>query len=166
MDSSSTTTVQMSSTNTHALATIISAERPGFTSAFPTDLNKMLPPLHRQRRIFLYFIVCSVANTVPKYHGERQLWTMMVKDIPLGLRDAHRNEFIICSIPQCTSHEWQLACRLFAHSRWGSCVRNPINPNQRKQQNHWSSSGTTTSISTEIIWRRTELPARAWRRRC
>lgn len=110
-----------------------------FMNAFPTDLKKMLPPLHRQRRIFLHFIVCSVANTVPKYHGERQLWTMMVKDIPLGLRDAHTNGFIVWSIPQCMSHQWQLACGLSAHSRQVSCVRNPSNSNQRKQQKYWSS---------------------------
>lgn len=119
-----------------------------FTSAFPTDFMKTFPPLHRQRRIFFYFIVCSVSNTVPKYHSERQLWTMMVKDIPLGLRDAHTSGFIVWSIPQCTSHQWQLARGLSTHSRQDSCVKNPINSNQRKQQKSWSSLWDSYALCT------------------
>lgn len=78
-------------------------------NTFPTDLKETLPPLHGQRTCLhhtenVYFITGSVANTVPKDLGERQLQTMLVKDIPLGLRDAHTNG-VIPHIPQSVSHQ-------------------------------------------------------------
>lgn len=131
----------MISTNTRVLATIRSAERPvSSRTVFPQTFRKCFHLFTGREGFFCTSLFAVLQTQCQNTMMRDSYWTMMVKDIPLWLRDAHTNGFITWSIPQCTSHQWQLAGGLSAYSREVSFVRNPINSNQKKQQKYWSSS--------------------------